>query len=73
LLTNDNILAYTRELYETNDLNDTVVDNELSFLIRQNADYGVKMQAINAYNALKSRIKNKIEITSRTFVVEIEE
>jgi len=62
LLTNDYILSYIRELYEQADLNDTVVDNELAFVIKQNADFGSKVAAIKEYNALKQRIKNKLDI-----------
>lgn len=64
LLTNPNILSYIRELYEEVDLNDTVVDNELAFLIKQNADFGSKLGAIKEYNALKSRVKNKLDLTT---------
>lgn len=62
LLTNTNILTYIRELYESTDLNDTVVDNELAFVIKQNADFGSKVAAIKEYNALKQRVKNKLEL-----------
>jgi hypothetical protein len=61
LLTNDNILSYIRDLFEDKDLNDTVVDNELAFVIKQNADFGSKVAAIKEYNQLKARIIKKIE------------
>jgi len=61
LLTNDDILTYIRGLYESNDLNDTVVDNELAFVIKQNADFGSKVAAIKEYNALKTRIKARAD------------
>jgi hypothetical protein len=59
LLTNVDILAYIRNLYETHDLNDTIVDNELAFIIKQNADFGSKLGGIKEYNALKKRVKEK--------------
>lgn len=59
LLTNIDILAYIRNLYETVDLNDTIVDNELAFLIKQNADFGSKLGGIKEYNLLKKRVKDK--------------
>lgn len=62
LLTKDNILSYIRELFEDKDLNDTVVDNELAFVIKQNADFGSKVAAIKEYNQLKSRIIKKLEM-----------
>lgn len=62
LLTNTNILSYIRELFEDKDLNDTVVDNELAFVIKQNADFGSKVAAIKEYNQLKSRIIKKLEM-----------
>ena len=60
-LTKHHILEYIRSLYENNDLNDTVVDNELAFAIKQNADFGSKVAAIKEYNQLKGRIIKKIE------------
>lgn len=62
LLKDVNILSYIRTLYEQNDLNDTVVDNELAFVIKQNADFGSKVAAIKEYNQLKARITKKLEI-----------
>lgn len=62
LLTYDNILLYIRELFEDKDLNDTVVDNELAFVIKQNADFGSKVAAIKEYNQLKARITKKLEV-----------
>lgn len=64
LLTNDNILSYIRSLYEDSDLNDTVVDNELAFVIKQNADFGSKVAAIKEYNQLKARITKKLELST---------
>lgn len=61
LLTDANILSYIRDLFEDKDLNDTVVDNELAFVIKQNADFGSKVAAIKEYNQLKARIVKKIE------------
>lgn len=61
-LTKDNILQYIRDLFEDKDLNDTVVDNELAFVIKQNADFGSKVAAIKEYNQLKARIIKKIEM-----------
>lgn len=60
-LTKHYILDYIRSLYEGNDLNDTVVDNELAFVIKQSADFGSKVAAIKEYNQLKGRIVKKIE------------
>jgi len=65
LLTKPNILIYIRSIYECHDLNDTIVDNELAFLIKQNADFGSKLGGIKEYNALKTRIKNKIALQDK--------
>lgn len=64
LLANDNILSYIRDLFEDKDLNDTVVDNELAFVIKQNADFGSKVAAIKEYNNLKARITKKLELST---------
>ena len=61
LLTSTNILSYIRALYSTT-LNEDTVDNELSFLISQNADFGAKLGAIKEFNNLKQRIIKKAEI-----------
>jgi phage terminase small subunit len=61
LLTSTNILSYIRALYSTT-LNEETVDNELSFLISQNADFGAKLGAIKEFNNLKQRIIKKAEI-----------
>lgn len=64
LLTDNNILTYIRDLYETYDLSDVVVDNELAFVIKQNADFGSKVAAIKEYNQLKGRIIKKMELNA---------
>lgn len=64
LLTQDNILSYIRDLFEDKDLNDTIVDNELAYVIKQNADFGSKVAAIKEYNALKARITKKLELST---------
>lgn len=64
LLTNPNILARINELLEMGVLNDGFVDKQLSFLINQNMELGTKLAAIKEYNALKSRITKKVEIST---------
>jgi len=64
LLTNANILARINELLEDMALNDAFVDKQIAMLITQNADWGAKMSAIKEYNALKSRITKKIEVST---------
>lgn len=62
LLTNPNILAKINELAEPMKMTDQIVDQELSFLIAQRADYGVKIRAISEYNKLRGRISQKLQI-----------
>lgn len=57
------ILSYIDELLTDLALNDAHVDKQLAFLITQNAELGPKLGAIKEYNALKLRIKNKLELT----------
>ena len=61
LLTKDNILSYINELLDVV-LNDVHVDKQLAFLITQNADFGSKLGAIKEYNALRERIKSKLQL-----------
>lgn len=62
LLTNIDIMAYINALLEDGGLNDANIDKQLLFVANQNADFGAKMQAIKEYNALKQRIKTKLEL-----------
>lgn len=64
LLTNADILKYIDELFEAHGLNDTFVDKQLEKLIIQDAEFGVKLQAIKEYNVLKQRITKKLDMTS---------
>jgi len=67
LLKNPKILAYINDILEVeNGFNDVNVDKQLAFIIAQNADFGSKLGAIKEYNALKSRIKQRIETTNTT-------
>lgn len=67
LLTNAKILVRINELLEEGGLNDVFVDKQLRFLVTQNADLSTKRAAINDYNKLKQRIKDKgeLEITHK--------
>lgn len=62
LLTKPKIIKYINDLLETTGLNDQFVDNQLAFLIQQHAELSVKLGAIKEYNALRSRIKKKIDL-----------
>lgn len=64
LLTKPNILRRIDDYFEAGGLNDSFVDKQLEKLITQDADYKAKLGAIREYNALKSRIQKKIDITS---------
>lgn len=64
LLKSDKVLKYINHILELRGLNDPFVDKQLEFLITQNADFKAKLGAIKEYNALRSRITNKLDITS---------
>jgi len=66
LLRNTKILARLDELMEIGILNNARVDKELAFLIEQNAELNTKLGAIKEYNALKTRIQNKIDLNLKT-------
>lgn len=63
LLTKPYILRRIDELFEAHGLNNIFVDKQLEKLIVQDADKNAKMKAIQEYNKLKSRIKEKVELT----------
>lgn len=64
LLRNSIVLARINWFLETRlGLNDVEVDKQLAFLIAQSADMRVKMAAIKEYNALKGRVKQKLELS----------
>lgn len=64
LLKNSNVVVYINELLETDGLNDTFVDKQLLFLLSQQEDRNIKLGSIKEYNKLKSRIQEKVDITS---------
>lgn len=61
LLTKADILARIREIMDIY-INDEVVDKELAFVIKQNAELSAKVAAIREYNQLKGRITKKLHI-----------
>ena len=64
LLTKPNILKRIDDYFEAGGLNDSFVDKQLEKLITQDADYKTKLGAIREYNALRSRIQKKIDLTT---------
>ena len=70
LLTKPYILDRINELLELRGLNDSFVDKQLEFLITQNADLSTKVRAINEYNKLKSRITDKLDLTTKGKAIE---
>lgn len=64
LLTKPMVLQRINFLLENQiGFNDAHVDKQLSILITQGADLRVKLGAIREYNALKGRVKKKLEIS----------
>jgi hypothetical protein len=66
LLRNPKIVKRINNLLETGGFTEENVDKQHLFLINQHADFKAKMSAIKEFNALKGRIKNKLEITLPT-------
>lgn len=62
LLTKVKVIERINSLLEQGGFNDENVDKQHLFLINQHADLRTKMQAIKEYNALKERVKNKLEL-----------
>lgn len=66
LLTNPNILKRIDQILENTmgqiGLNDQFVDKELLFCITQKGDMRSKIMAIKEFNALKQRVKKKVEV-----------
>lgn len=65
LLTNPNILDEINRIFEARGLNDVFVDKQLEKLITQDADFPTKLRAIQEYNKLKSRITDKLDLTTK--------
>ncbi len=58
------VLARINHFLETRlGFNDTEADKQLAFLMMQSADMRTKLAAIREYNALKGRVKKKIELS----------
>ena len=65
LLTNVKVLARINELLDDSGLNDAFVDKQLLMLMTQNADFTNKLGAMKEYNKLKSRITEKVDLSSK--------
>lgn len=65
LLSNIKVCERINQLLEENGLNDQNVDKQLLFLINQHADFKSKVSAIKEYNKLKTRITDKLDLTSK--------
>lgn len=65
LLKNVKVCEYINHKLEVDGLNDEFVDKQLSFLIVQHADFKTKLGAIKEYNALKQRITQRIDHTTK--------
>jgi hypothetical protein len=65
LLSEVKVCKRINELIEANGLNDNYVDKQLEFLVTQHADFKAKLGAIKEYNALKTRIVNRLDLTSK--------
>jgi hypothetical protein len=61
LLSNVKVIERINALLEEQGLNDAFVDKQLKFLITQHSDFSSKIRAIQEYNKLKQRIKDKVE------------
>jgi len=61
LLKNAKILAYINDIMEETGFSNEFADKQLSFIMTQNAELGVKLGAIKEFNVLKKRITNKLE------------
>lgn len=62
LLTNANILLYMNDKLDETGFNDANADAQLTFVMKQNADFGSKVAAIKEYNKLKGRIEDRLAI-----------
>lgn len=65
LLKNAKVMAYLNSLLEIGGLSDEFIDKQLLFTATQNADLSAKMQAIKEYNKLKSRVQDRVDLTSK--------
>lgn len=59
------ILERINEIFEEHGLNDTFVDKQLEKLITQDANFKVKLGAIQEYNKMKGRIVERKDVTHR--------
>lgn len=64
LLSNLKVCERINQLLEEGGLNDQFVDKQLTFLVTQHADFKTKLGAIKEYNALKTRVTKRLDVTS---------
>ncbi len=70
-LTKPDILAYIKILLKEAGLSDEAVDQEMLWVIRQNADLHAKMRGIAEYNKIRGRYaSDKNEVKSEIVVIE---
>lgn len=62
LLKDMRVMNYLNAIMESLYLNDAYVDQQLSYVLTQNADLSAKMSAVKEYNKLKNRIDNVLNI-----------
>src|SRR6266498_75388 len=64
LVSNDIISNRINKLLEGEGLNDTFVDAQLAFVVRQSGDFAAKVAGIREYNKIRGRIIEKIDHTT---------
>jgi len=70
LLSNVKVYARINDLLEEEGLNDQFVDKQLLYIISQHSEMSTKVAAIKEYNALKSRVTQKIDNNNK-MVIEV--
>jgi hypothetical protein len=63
LLKKSHVLQRINYFLDVGGFNDANADKQLNFLMMQNADLKAKMAAIKEYNALKGRVKQRLEFS----------
>lgn len=73
LLSRLDVLKCIQSIFENDGLSETTVQNEHSFILRQNSDFGSKLGAVRLWYEINGRLRKVQEPTAMQFNINIED
>ena len=72
LLTKIEVLQYIRSIFESNDLSEEAIMNELCFVIKQNTDFSAKVQACKLVFQVNGKLREAAQPTAVQFKINLQ-